>query len=103
MFDQKKRFSSMGLSAEFVGSAQDDPVATTVFFSNRNKVGTLMENSDEMAIQLKSLILAFEFLSKEGFCNEQMPDISCRICWAIETTTCDLVSSAEEIALAAAL
>ena len=29
MFDQKKRFSSMGLSAEFVGSAQDDPVATT--------------------------------------------------------------------------
>ena len=61
-----------------------------------------MENSDEMAIQLKSLILAYEFLSKEGFCNEQMPDISCRICWAIETT-CDLVFSAEEIALAAAL
>ena len=29
MFDQKKRFSSMGLSTEFVGSAQDDPVATT--------------------------------------------------------------------------
>ena len=29
MFDQKKRFSSMGLSAEFVGSAQDDPVTTT--------------------------------------------------------------------------
>ena len=30
MFDQKKRFSiSMELSAEFVGSAQDDPVATT--------------------------------------------------------------------------
>ena len=62
-----------------------------------------MENSDEMAIQLKSLILAYEFLSKEGFCIEQMPDISCRICWAIETTTCDLVFSAEEIALAAAL
>ena len=62
-----------------------------------------MENSDEMAIQLKSLILAYEFLCKEGFCNEQMPDISCRICWAIETTTCDLVFSAEEIALVAAL
>ena len=29
MFDQKKRFSSMGLSTEFIGSAQDDPVATT--------------------------------------------------------------------------
>ena len=29
MFDQKERFSSMGLSTEFVGSAQDDPVATT--------------------------------------------------------------------------
>ena len=33
MFDQKKRFSSMGLSAEFVGSAQDDPVATTAILN----------------------------------------------------------------------
>jgi len=28
MFDQKKRFSVMGLRAEFVGSARDDPTAT---------------------------------------------------------------------------
>ena len=93
LFKIKAITNSMNFSSDF----------GRIFFSNRNKVGTLMENSDEMAIQLKSLILASEFLSKEGFCNEQMPDISCRICWAIETTTCDLVFSAEEIALAAAL
>ena len=29
MFDQRNRFSTMGLSAEFLGSAQDDPTVTT--------------------------------------------------------------------------
>ena len=29
MFDQRKKFFIMGLSAEFVGSAQDDPAATS--------------------------------------------------------------------------
>jgi len=33
MFNQKKRFSVMGLRAEFVGNAQDDPTATAAILN----------------------------------------------------------------------
>jgi len=33
VFDQKKRFSVMGLRVEFVGSAWDDPTATAVILN----------------------------------------------------------------------
>jgi len=38
MFDQKKRFSIMGLSAEFVGSSQDDPAATTAVLNGTDQL-----------------------------------------------------------------
>ena len=33
MFDQRRRFSIMGLSAEFLGSAQDDAAPTTAILN----------------------------------------------------------------------